>query len=107
MTYPNSAGYTNKTTSKEAADKINMQYPRQKFAIEDLFKFGEYKTYTSDEVADQLNHNLISVRARITELTEQGILQDSGERRKNKNNRNVIAWIHKDKITKQKELIFK
>jgi len=35
MTYPNSAGYTNKTTSKEAADKINMQYPRQKFAIED------------------------------------------------------------------------
>ena len=35
MTYPNSAGYTNKTTSKEAADKINMQYPRQRYAIED------------------------------------------------------------------------
>ncbi len=107
MTYPNNAGYTNKTTSKEAADKINMQYPRQKFAIEDVFKLGQYNTYTADEVADQLNHNLISVRARITELTHQGILQDSGERRKNKNNRNVIAWIHKDKITKQKELIFK
>ena len=41
MTYPNSAGYTNKTTSKEAADKINMQYPRQKFAVEDVFKHGD------------------------------------------------------------------
>lgn len=102
--YPYHAGYKGRSTSKEAADKINMQYPRQKFAIEDVFKLGEYNTYTADEVADQLSHNLISVRARITELTHQGLLQDSGERRKNKNNRNVIAWIHKDKLKKQKEM---
>jgi hypothetical protein len=107
MTYPNSAGYTNKTTSKEAADKINMQYPRQRYAIEDVFKFGPMNTYTSDEVADQIKQNLISVRARITELSILGVLQDSGERRKNKNNRNVIAWIHKDKLNKKKELYFK
>ena len=105
--YPYRAGYKARSTSKEAADKINMQYPRQRYAIEDVFKFGPMNTYTADEVADQIKQNLISVRARITELTLLGVLQDSGERRKNKNNRNVIAWIHKDKLTKQKELYFK
>jgi hypothetical protein len=102
--YPYQAGYKARSTSKEAADKINMQYPRLRFAIEDVFKFGEYNTYTADEVADQLNQNLISVRARITELNQLDILEDSGERRKNSNNRNVIAWIHKDKLTKQQEM---
>ena len=104
--YPYQAGYKARSTSKEAADKINMRYPRLMFEIEDQFKFGNQMTYTADEVAEQLQKNLISVRARITELSKQTVLRDSGERRKNKNNRNVIAWIHRDKL-KQKELYFK
>ena len=36
--------------------------------------------------------------------TAQGVVEDSGQRRRNKNNRNVIAWIHKDKLNKQKEM---
>jgi len=107
LQYPYQAGYKKRSTSKEAADKINMQYPRQSFMVEDVFKLGELINYTADEVADKINQNIISVRARITELNQQGILEDSGERRKNKNNRNVIAWIHKDKLNKQKELYFK
>tara|TARA_R100000234_G_scaffold119640_1_gene103169 strand:+ start:3164 stop:3415 length:252 start_codon:yes stop_codon:yes gene_type:complete len=81
-----------------------MKYPRLMFMIEDIYKFGDNLTYTADEVAEQLNQNLISVRARITELNQTAVLRDSGERRKNKNNRNVIAWIHRDKLKKQKEL---
>ena len=102
--YPYQAGYKARSTSKEAADKINMKYPRLMFEIEDQFKFGNQMTYTADEVAEQLKKNLISVRARITELSKQTVLRDSGERRKNKNNRNVIAWIHRDKLKKQKEM---
>ena len=102
--YPYQAGYKARSTSKEAADKINMRYPRLMFEIEDQFKFGNQMTYTADEVAEQLQKNLISVRARITELSKQTVLRDSGERRKNKNNRNVIAWIHRDKLKKQKEM---
>ena len=102
--YPYQAGYKKRSTSKEAADKINMQYPRLMFAIEDVYKFGENLNYTADEVAEKLQENLISVRARITELNQQTVLRDSGERRKNKNNRNVIAWIHRDKLKKQKEM---
>lgn len=102
--YPYQAGYKARSTSKEAADKINMRYPRLMFEIEDVYKFGDNLTYTADEVAEQLQKNLISVRARITELTKQTVLRDSGERRKNKNNRNVIAWIHRDKLKKQKEM---
>ena len=102
--YPYQAGYKARSTSKEAADKINMRYPRLMFEIEDQFKFGNQMTYTADEIAEQLKKNLISVRARITELSKQTVLRDSGERRKNKNNRNVIAWIHRDKLNKQKEM---
>ncbi len=74
------------------------------FASEDVYKFGENLTYSADEVAEQLQENLISVRARITELSKQTVLRDSGYRKKNKNNRNVIAWIHRDKLNKQKEM---
>ena len=102
--YPYQAGYKARSTSKEAADKINMRYPRLMFEIEDQFKFGNQMTYTADEVAEQLKKNLISVRARITELSKQTVLRDSGYRKKNKNNRNVIAWIHRDKLKKQKEM---
>ena len=102
--YPYQAGYKARSTSKEAADKINMRYPRLMFEIEDQFKFGNQMNYTADEIAEQLKKNLISVRARITELSKQTVLRDSGERRKNKNNRNVIAWIHRDKLKKQKEM---
>ena len=102
--YPYQAGYKARSTSKEAANKINMRYPRLMFEIEDQFKFGNQMNYTADEIAEQLKKNLISVRARITELSKQTVLRDSGERRKNKNNRNVIAWIHRDKLKKQKEM---
>ena len=87
--YPYQAGYKARSTSKEAADKINMRYPRLMFEIEDQFKFGNQMTYTADEVAEQLKKNLISVRARITELSKQTVLRDSGERRKNKNNKYI------------------
>ena len=104
MTYPNRAGYTNKTTSKEAADKINMQYPRQKFAVEDVFKHGDKLFYSADEVAKITKMNLISVRARVCELVKQKILFDSFHKTKNDNNRNVICWIHKDKTIFIKEM---
>lgn len=104
LQYPYRAGYKARSTSKEAADKINMRYPRQSFMVEDLLKFGQLNNYTADEVAEETKQNIISVRARISELATRGVIEDSGERRKNKNNRNVIAWIHKDKLNKQKEM---
>ena len=44
LQYPYRAGYKARSTSKEAADKINMQYPRQRYANEDVFKFGPMNT---------------------------------------------------------------
>lgn len=102
--YPYQAGYKKRSTSKEAADKINMRYPRQSFMVEDVLRLGQMMNYTADEVAELTQQNIISVRARISELATQNVVEDSGVRRKNKNNRNVIAWIHKDKLNKQKEM---
>jgi len=98
MTYPNTAGYTNKTTSKESAKKIDI-YRKAKlmYKIEDLLKYFVLGM-TGDEVAIYLKENLISIRARITELSKNNVIVDSDMRRKNTNNRNVIVWVHKDNI---------
>ena len=34
----------------------------------------------------------LTVRPRVTELSQQGLIEDSGERRKNGSGRNAIVW---------------
>lgn len=107
MKYPNKAGYTNDSTSKEAAEKIG-SYKRAKLLhrVEDVlsyFKLG----MTAEELAIYLEEDLLNIRPRLTELSELNKAVDSGNRRKNHNNRNVIVWIHKENQPNQERMWFK
>jgi len=48
---------------------------------------------TADEVANELGRSCLSVRPRITELHNQGDIQDTGWMRRNRSGRFATVWI--------------
>lgn len=47
---------------------------------------------TADEVAGVLDESILSIRPRITELKELGIVEDSGVRRLNASGKRATVW---------------
>ena len=47
---------------------------------------------TADEVARIMQRHILSVRPRVTELKRMGLIEDSGERRKNVSGKKAIVW---------------
>lgn len=47
---------------------------------------------TGSQVADKMNAWLYSVKPRLTELQNMGLVQDSGERQPNERNRQEVVW---------------
>jgi predicted ArsR family transcriptional regulator len=55
---------------------------------------------TADEVAARLNQNILYVRPRFSELSAFGLIEATGERRKNAVSlRNAIVWKLTETIT--------
>lgn len=79
--YPYQPGFRFTDTSREAATKA------KKPAIIDrevcLMLLAKARM-TADEVAEVMNKSVLSIRPRITELKKQGLIVDTGERRKNR-----------------------
>lgn len=48
---------------------------------------------SADQVADQLGRSFISVRPRVTELSNAQLIRDSGERGKTQWGKSCILWI--------------
>jgi len=92
FSYPRTAGYQKTDTSKDAAKDIekNKAQSLRNRVKELVIQFP--KGLTNEEIAAFLKEDLGNIRPRSTELQQQGILYDTGERRKNKNNKNVIVW---------------
>tara|TARA_R110002020_G_C15805545_1_gene731592 strand:+ start:194 stop:499 length:306 start_codon:yes stop_codon:yes gene_type:complete len=83
-------GYQKTDTSKEAA-----QFNKEgKLTIRDQVKtlFKEGLKLTSEEVCHILSKDKVSVQPRLTELKNDGYLQDSGDRRLGKWGTNIIVW---------------
>jgi nicotinamide mononucleotide adenylyltransferase len=92
FSYPRSAGYQQTDTSKEAARDIeNNKAKSLRMKVENIVR--QYPGgLTNEEISSLLNEDLGNIRPRSTELYKKGIFTDTGERRKNKNNKNVIVW---------------
>ena len=88
--YPESPGAKDRDTSHEAAaaiaDETSLLRAR---ALTTLKRHG---ALTADEVASHMGETVLSVRPRITELSQLGQVRDSGERRPNISGRNAIVW---------------
>jgi predicted HTH transcriptional regulator len=88
--YPNAAGYRDTDTSKAAASSINPDINLLRGKVLECLR--HFKHLTADECAGFLDIDKLSIRPRFTELKEQGLVVDTGERRKNKSGRKAIVW---------------
>lgn len=86
--YPHSAGWKARETSRAAAEHCPAPLLRAKV----LSEFSRQGYMTADECAASLGLSVLSVRPRVTELSNLGKLMDSGFRRPNASGRSAIVW---------------
>jgi len=91
--YPNTPGYSNETTSKEAAKSIN-PHPIISKIISELESWGETGC-TCDEIEQKLGLAHQTASARLRELSMKQHIVDSGIKRKTRSGRNAIVWVLK------------
>ena len=80
FTYPHAAGAKEETTSREAAKAIERS-GRAATLRERVLLCLQQGDMTADEVADRLLETAFSIRPRITELRQTGMIERTGERR--------------------------
>ena len=88
--YPNSPGYKDNDTSREAAESVAYDSETLRAAVYSALKTKG--AMTADEAAEYLGQHFLSIRPRITELKAKGKIQDSGVRRKNLSGKNAKVW---------------
>lgn len=84
-------GYQNQDTSQAAADAISAKAPNLRSLVRRALK-NSPTPLTADEIAQQIGKHFISVRPRLTELADEGVICDSGIRREGPFGRPQIAW---------------
>lgn len=83
VTYPHSAGYADGDTSKKAAEKVDAK-TLQRMVLN--FMKG-FEPMSADECAAFMHKSVLSIRPRFTELAKQGLIVDTGQRRRNASGR--------------------
>lgn len=79
-TYPRAAGFKRKGTSSEAAAKITPTLNARQARVLNTLHMQDM---TPDECASKLGLSLLSVRPRFSELQAQGLIEQTGIRRRN------------------------
>ncbi len=54
--------------------------------------FAKHGAMTSDEVANVLGKDILSIRPRLSELVKAGYLHNTFSKRKNNRGRNAVVW---------------
>lgn len=90
--YPRSAGFKERTTSKDAATAIETSGRASilRERIKAFFSAGY--TATADEVAAILKEPVLSCRPRVAELHKQGFITQTGARRKSSTGTSSHVW---------------
>ena len=88
--YPNSPGFKEPTTSRDAAQSMAKAAPKMREKVKAAFR--RYGPATADQIADQLRLSVLSVRPRVAELARMGVIEDTGDRRLNDSGRGAKVW---------------
>ncbi len=72
--YPASPGYTEPTTSRDAAAKVAPRVKNLRYQVLAVYRSSWPGGLTADEVADRLGKSILSIRPRVTELRRTGDL---------------------------------
>ncbi len=90
--YPKSPGFKEPTTSRDAARKFRAHAHALSGEVFAAIA-GAPEGLTADQVAEQLNQNVLAVRPRVSELrAEEKIEPVPGVRRKNASGMSAIVW---------------
>lgn len=92
--YPDGPGYSNATTSKDAAASIE---PVTAAIAKEILTLITLVPRTCHEIETATQHSHQTASARITWLKQHGYIEDSGHRRKTPSNRDAIVWKAKEK----------
>ena len=89
-TYPNAPGAKSRSTSFDASKAMEAHAPAlRKKCIQALIEVGPS---TADNIAAEIEADILSVRPRVSELARLGRIADSGERRPNQSGHKAIVW---------------
>jgi hypothetical protein len=91
FTYPHAPGFKARETSAAAAEAMKSRAPLLREMALSVLR-SSYVGKTADEVANMLGESVLSIRPRISELSRQGLIEDSGTRRRNDSGKSAIVW---------------
>jgi predicted transcriptional regulator len=81
--YPDSPGFTEPTTSRDAAEIIARDINARQREVLDVYRIAGDAGLTADEAAAKLGRSVLAVRPRVTELRALGLIEKTKERRAN------------------------
>lgn len=80
-------------TSKDAYESVKPYVPTIKERVYDVIASYGSDGMTTDEIEGYLNLAHQTVSPRVLELRQDGLLKDSGEKRKTISGRKAIVWV--------------
>lgn len=80
-------------TEVEAAQKVAPKAPILRMKVLQYLQSRGQLGATGEQVANEIDEWIYSVKPRITELVRLGLVVDSNRRYKNSRNRNEVVWI--------------
>ncbi len=97
MAYPRDPGYKEGSTSRDSARRIAGKAATVRAEVMHVYFNKNADGYTADEVAAILQESILTVRPRVSELIQQGVLEDSGNRRPNRSGHSakVLRWVRR------------
>jgi hypothetical protein len=91
--YPESPGWKERTTSREAAAKVAPKAPNLRAQVLAVLKDAWPNGMTADEVAFALNRRELAIRPRLSELKDLLKVEATTERRENVSGLSAKVWI--------------
>ena len=96
FSYPDAPGYSNPTTSKDAAESMKPKASALRLRIlAELQVRGSFGA-TCDELEQAMNLPHQTVSARLREMALKGAIGDSGQKRATRSGRAAIIWHAKE-----------
>lgn len=80
-------------TSKDAAISILPHAKAMRDKIYRMIEFAELNGFTVDEIEIETGYPHQTASARVTELLQEGLIEDSGERRLTRHGRKACVWV--------------
>lgn len=78
MTYPNTCGYKENTTSRQKALNFEPEAKKIRLKVLKVFKKNYSQVFFADEIAKLLDMSVLSIRPRVAELYKKGFIVECG-----------------------------